>query len=522
MVGTLAVILIVFTRIYRSSGDGGGKDGGSAAGGSRRVAARSGTAEAGGGGGGGQMIRQGGVGEKGNVLGAEKLQYRRRQAVGTAGGTGYRVKTQRGEGERGDISDRWIQLRQQQRGHQSANEGVQGQSSRVMGPRGYGGMATVQRSGRRRNSTARRYTWSPPPGINNNNNLPVAGAAAGGGGQVGNTGTIGVTPSNSLTWRNLKRRWQPTSGDQSVSSGAVRQRQFQQRQSLSQSVESGATGGRDGQRRAGGYEQFAPRLKLAERRTLMRTLAALTKALDAANVTYWMDSGTLLGSYRHHGLIPWDDDVDLLVRASDRATARRAIDSLGPDYGLYVEMTSSPNNATTLAGWRFYPTHDSQPVSGATYRFPLVDLQFYAENSTHVWSELVNWWPYMVWPKEKFLFPLYRRPFGNLNLTAPCKTLSYLQTEFDSAVDEMCVSPKSDSTGHRSVRPVGVRSVTVPCRDLQTKSIFRFPLVIRTKEDTKTAAGGRGGGGGRGESVVETLMLRGRAVRRLIVDTGNC
>lgn len=35
------------------------------------------------------------------------------------------------------------------------------------------------------------------------------------------------------------------------------------------------------------------------------------------NLTYWLDGGTLLGSKRHNGFIPWDDDVDLCLPISD-------------------------------------------------------------------------------------------------------------------------------------------------------------------------------------------------------------
>ena len=76
----------------------------------------------------------------------------------------------------------------------------------------------------------------------------------------------------------------------------------------------------------------------ADAAAMNRTLAALLSALDRHHVGYFVGYGTLLGAYQHHGPIPWDDDMDIVCNASDRAAVRRAAASLAPEYELQVSV----------------------------------------------------------------------------------------------------------------------------------------------------------------------------------------
>ena len=50
---------------------------------------------------------------------------------------------------------------------------------------------------------------------------------------------------------------------------------------------------------------------------LLKMLKAVTALCEKHNIRYSLYCGTLLGSIRHGGFIPWDHDVDLTMPLQD-------------------------------------------------------------------------------------------------------------------------------------------------------------------------------------------------------------
>ena len=75
----------------------------------------------------------------------------------------------------------------------------------------------------------------------------------------------------------------------------------------------------------------------------LELLSELKRVCDKYNLTYFADSGTLIGAIRHNGYIPWDDDIDIVMKRDDFEKLLRVPDTEF-EYPFFLQSTYSDKN----------------------------------------------------------------------------------------------------------------------------------------------------------------------------------
>lgn len=74
------------------------------------------------------------------------------------------------------------------------------------------------------------------------------------------------------------------------------------------------------------YNPEGSTLRMAQLK-MLELLNFIDKTCHQHNLSYWLDSGTLLGAARHSGFIPWDDDTDICMPREDAMKLKEILKS---------------------------------------------------------------------------------------------------------------------------------------------------------------------------------------------------
>jgi len=150
---------------------------------------------------------------------------------------------------------------------------------------------------------------------------------------------------------------------------------------------------------------------------LTRMLGILVRALDQCKIRYFICGGSLLGYMRHNqSMIPFDDDIDLCIFASDKQL--RKIEPLLQDLRLQW----------FLGWWKI----TSSRISFLDRLSISIDLFQMTTNGDAI--VLKNRYARSKWPKTRYpldlVFPLKQGIFCGVSVSVPQDPLQLLKSEY--------------------------------------------------------------------------------------------
>lgn len=90
------------------------------------------------------------------------------------------------------------------------------------------------------------------------------------------------------------------------------------------------------------YNPDGSSLRKAQLR-MVEILKEVDKICRRHNIPYYLEGGTLLGAIRHHGFIPWDDDLDISVLKKDFPRLKKALQNELPENLIYQDRWTDFN-----------------------------------------------------------------------------------------------------------------------------------------------------------------------------------
>nr|KAG5687691.1 hypothetical protein BaRGS_005942 [Batillaria attramentaria] len=137
-----------------------------------------------------------------------------------------------------------------------------------------------------------------------------------------------------------------------------------------------------------------------------------------------------MGAYRHHGLIPWDVDVDVMMHISQQKKVRRVL-------GEIEHFRLESEDLSGSLGFLRY-RRPKQLTFLCSEILMRVNIFFFDENSTHVVGMSADYRG-QAWPRE-FVFPLSYARFEQWMLPVPACVQRMLDILYGDNATSTCAS----------------------------------------------------------------------------------
>lgn len=169
-------------------------------------------------------------------------------------------------------------------------------------------------------------------------------------------------------------------------------------------------------------------------------LKSIDDIFNKHNIWYVSAFGTLLGTVRHHGMIPWDDDGDILVKRTDVSNIMKLKEEF-EKVGLLLEIDWKLIKVYKKGSeMPFVDMFIFDDVDGKFYRCkrPFNDKCNMPQVKDNEW-----WWKWVGFPTD-WVTQRKRARFGNIELWIPIKSKEILEYQYGKDVLTTCKSPEYD------------------------------------------------------------------------------
>ncbi|VDP72133.1 unnamed protein product [Echinostoma caproni] len=179
---------------------------------------------------------------------------------------------------------------------------------------------------------------------------------------------------------------------------------------------------------------FQPLMDHGQRIALHNLLSKFSKLMfqNGLGNRFFLNGPTLVGSLRHHDMIPWEVGIHVFVDIGIQDTLRELIDGLGSLYrfvhGTYrdrVYTHSRSLSSTELEEESGHAIELTNSDSETLTSLLCLEISYYAVGFKVVSRISPNINDRLAWPFE-VIFPLYLRPFGTQWLPTPRDSWAFL------------------------------------------------------------------------------------------------
>lgn len=179
-------------------------------------------------------------------------------------------------------------------------------------------------------------------------------------------------------------------------------------------------------------------------------LEIVDKVFTKVEIPYMIASGTQLGATRHGGLIPWDDDADIVLHNLDEKRFLECIDEFKKQgLDLYTLVAKEANNYV-FCGYNLCP-QDGKARTTTTFPYPGVDI-YTLQETTDGRMEYADPRLRKVFPNDDFDKAAWenrtRIPFGHLSLPgfSPEYSTAYLKQMYGEQWNSVAATNPIDHT----------------------------------------------------------------------------